>query len=283
MAINDSAHFFLGSRGDVFEQNGIHRAFTCAATTFPNVTQNMDMRDLTFSGQRGIAATDGQGIYFSRDNGNSWLPTTSPTNNYVFSVIFTSATQAYAATDDKLYISKDSGETWGLVYDGVDPSRLNELYYDSTTGILWIGSYDMGLWKLLPNAPTAQSFNDGFSAQSQEINEIVYKDGVFYIGTSDGIYKGDGNSAWQPFGLQGSYILSLEIVGDTLYAGIKEQSLNGASGQAKGIWLRPLNAASNWLQDAPNTHSLEVNELLYVANGSCQALFAATDDGLWKY
>ncbi|MFN8444277.1 MAG: hypothetical protein U0175_26075 [Caldilineaceae bacterium] len=283
LAFNSSGQLLIGVRNSSAALNGIYRALDCSDfATFQQQIPTLNMRDLAFSGSSGLAATSGSKVYYSNDGGLNWTPTGSTMNEFVFSVLFASPSQAYAATDNKLYASQDSGQSWNLVYPG-DPSRLNKLYFDPASGTLWIGSYDKGLWKLLPGSNTPLEANLGFSSATLRITDIASKNGLLYIATTDGIYRGDGNAAWSAFGLQGEYVLSLEATHSFLYAGLKEQGTDGLTGRGKGIWLRPLDGSFGWAQDAGYAQTAEVYDLLNDNTNGCNALLAATVQGVWAY
>ena len=95
-----------------------------------------------------------------------------------------------------------------------------------------------------------------------------------YLATSNGVYQSNVVTVfWQPFGLQNTELRSLLVVGDRLYAGVKEQ----------GVWQRPLNGGT-WEQvTTAGWGSLPafVRDLSY--EPTCQGLLAATSSGVWFY
>src|SRR5262249_55930386 len=51
-------------------------------------------------------------IYLSSDSGQTWTPSSAPSNNWWSVAISASGTKMIAASDDRVFISTNSGATW---------------------------------------------------------------------------------------------------------------------------------------------------------------------------
>jgi len=94
-----------------------------------------------------------------------------------------------------------------------------------------------------------------------------------YIATYDGVYRGMALAAGNPFGLQGKNLSSLELRGDTLYAGVR----------AEGVWQRSINGGDWQPVVSAGWNSTSTVRDLFYDSSTCNGLLAATDDGVWIY
>lgn len=276
----------VGDRSSTASQRGIYRIDECvtgAGYTLIPTTSTLNVRDLAFRDDRGLAGINGGRVYYSTDPFNQWQQTSSSMNSNVFAVLLVDAALAYAGADDGIYRSTNGGETWAKLA-GSGLSLINVLRPQTQPDRVWIGTFGSGVWTLAND----QFFpiNDGLPDPNTDrrVWDILVENSTVYIGTTNGIYfREQDNGPWQPFGLQGVQVLSLEKVlhdGQSyLYAGTFEQ----------GIW-RTLSANPAWQQDTsfgPTT----VRDLLFDDNAEfCTtngvqrpALLAATNDGVWIY
>jgi len=253
----------------------------CDSGTAPGVVlADKLILDLAFKAPNGLAASFGQKVYYSSDNGSTWSPTNSNMNANVYGVVFTKhAGQAYAGTDAGLYQSDNHGQSWRVI-DG-SPRLINELSYDPATDSLWIATYGDGIWRLQANSTTFEAQKGGLvtTAAKQVWQILVRSSTELYIATDDGIYRGNGDGTWHLFGQTIPETRALAEVEGLLYVGTK----------ANGIHRTPLTAPGAWEATAI-TKPTGVRDLLYDQSGLCndpstnrQALLAATTNGLWIY
>ncbi len=202
---------FVGDRGST--QPGIYRASSCELNApFAQRMASVPIVDLAFNGSNGLAATNNK-IYFSRNNGDSWSQTSSDVYAESLSVTFVTASRAYAGTDRGFYESDNSGVTWNKI--GAD-RRLTKLYYEQLTNTLWLSTFGEGLWKFTPGTVNFVAVNTGLNDEAGEkrVWELVIVNNDYYIGTTNGIWKSSGGSAWQQVGLPKILVFSLEAVGN---------------------------------------------------------------------
>ncbi len=282
VAIHDN-QLFAGDSTETGGGKGIYSwpQNSCDSASSPSfVLQDKLILDLAFNATNGLAASFGQKVYYSKDNGNSWSQTSSNMNANVYGVVFTKHDgQAYAGTDVGLYRSENNGQSWSLI-DG-SPRLINALRYDPDNDYLWIATYGDGIWKLKANTTNFESQKNGLNTPSaKQVWQILIRSaGDLYIATDDGIYKDSGNGTWVLFGQALNDTRSMAEVDGILYVGTK----------TNGIQTTSLTAPGSWVPTAIKEPT-GVRYLLYDQTGLCNdpitnrnALLAATTDGIWIY
>lgn len=268
---------FAGDRSDDPNARGIYRSSACTVNAaFKQTLGSTRIQDFSFTDQFGLAATNGDRVYYTSNNGESWQRTNSAMNQFAFAVAFTDG-PAYAGTDDGIYSSTNNGATWIKVNPlGNGPSLINVFTYSKAENILWIGTYGGGVWKHTPGSNLFTQVIGGLADPDSDrrVWDILRRSaGEFYIATTNGVYKGDGTGNWTAFGLQKQQILSLEIVGTSLYAGLRDG----------GIQQTPLGSTDAWTPMSGIDPKLTVRDLFYDQSGPCKALLAGTTNGIWVY
>jgi hypothetical protein len=285
LVVNNN-QLFAGDRSDDINIVGIYRSPSCAiGATFAKLQGNVRVQDFAFSGQFGIAATNGDRVYYSTNNGDSWQRTNSTMNQFVFAVAIINIGQAYAGADDGVYRSTDNGASWSKVAPagGNGPTLINAFTYASAENTLWIGTQGGGVWKLTPSSTQFTQVIGGLANPDSDrrVWDILRCSATeYYIATTNGVYTGNGTGNWSPFGLQGLQVLSLELIDNTLYAGVRDG----------GVRRRSLDGASDWSQESGIAANLTVRDLFYDQSGLCnnqatgrKALLAGTTNGIWVY
>lgn len=94
-----------------------------------------------------------------------------------------------------------------------------------------------------------------------------------YVATSDGVYQRNADGTWQPDGLQGVPVNTLEVVEHAQFAGTRTE----------GAWVR-MGGQDTWAQlqmEQAGIRKSTVRKLLYQKDLCGGKLFAGTDNGLW--
>lgn len=266
---------FVGERKEGNFVGGLYSRSLNDCSTSPTFSRfstiDSSVLGLDYQGAQAVVAAYDQGVYYSTDNGNSWLLSSSKVTN-PRSVAISTGNIYVGTEEDGLFASPNGGRTW--TNRSKNPKNINTLQMQDTT--LWVGTNNDGVAKLLPgsNDPIGQSSGLTRAGSGQIWDFAFDTNNTIYVATSDGVYQSNvGTVFWQPFGLQNTELRSLLVVGDQLYAGVKEQ----------GVWRRPLNGG-DWAQvtnEGWGTPPVFVRDLYY--EPSCDALFAATSAGVWIY
>ncbi|MCE7980729.1 MAG: hypothetical protein DYG89_06010 [Caldilinea sp. CFX5] len=271
---------FLGDRREKGAGGGIYRAnFTannCGQTLLDFGSAPLvraQILDLVFSNDgRGLAGTFGDKAFYSKNGGNDWAGTSSALNPEVYAVTFTNrADKSYAGASDGVYLSTNRGEQWKRLADSPTKPVLTFLYNNNK---LLIGTFQQGVWTLDINT-------DGFAtignlpSGANEVWDIVYDDAAkqYYLATSSGVYKGDGNGNWSNFGLTGR-IFSLLIKDTLLYAGLNQGGVQHST-LNQPTWT-PVNTGAGWGADFTVRHLLN-------DSSTCKGILATTNKGVWIY
>jgi hypothetical protein len=284
LAVTDSG-LFAGERSKNDSVKGIYRMSNCAVQdSFSQLQAGIRIQDLAFRGLAGIAATNGNQLYYSTNQGATWQQSSSNTNAFVFATTFVNDGSAYAGADDGIYRSTDGGQSWSkVVPDGAGPRLINAFAYDSTADLLWIATNESGVWKYRPGTNRFEQRIGGLAKAPED--KIVWdikirSSSEIYLATTNGVYRGNGEANWAAYELQQTQVLSLEIVGNRLYAGTKD----------KGLFATALVDNPTWQSDGGLNSSLTIGDLHYDATTRCtdpasgrHGLLAGTTDGLWVY
>lgn len=239
--------------------------------------------DVALQDNAGVAVTFTGQVYTSNDYGTTWTLTNNSLPTGVYAVTFGKDNLVYAATDQGLYQSSNYGVIWRLVPGSDQLKPLNTLWYDQETGHLWIGAAHSGVWRFNGSAFESLTLNlpdDGRSRDVWSIVKMASNPAALLIGTSNGVYRRNGEANWEWVGptdnnaLNQMRVYTLAAVGEVLYAGVRE----------RGVWQINLNqTAGNWQQVQANLSDFSrytVRRLLYV-EPLCNGLLAATDNGVW--
>lgn len=292
LAITDNGNLFVGTRNENNRVGGLYQRTLSGCALATPFTQALPLTDsvlgIVFQGQTGIFAADNdQGIYRTTNNGVNWE---KPFNNLSRprTVAIAGGNAFYVGTEENgVFSSKNGGTDWQSLTS--KPQFINVVRLINNS--LWIGvdnDQEYGGIAVMGVGETApRPFNTGLpTTKSKQVWDFAFtinanNSSQIYLATYDGIYRGDGLAAWEPFGLQGIELLSVEIHNGALYAGGRYNPAENAS--VGGVWWRPLDASRDWEKiSLPDWDQKSVRDLLYDPT-YCNGLLAATTDGVWLY
>ena len=235
---NTEVNTFVVSGPNIFAGtfgNGVYLS-TNNGTNWTQVNDGLtstDVRSFAVSGTNIYAGTtrfnrsDG-GVYLSTNNGTNWTQVNNNLTNFNINALAISGTNVFAGTSGGVFLSTNNGANWAWVYDGLTSSYINTLaicgtsVFAATNGGVFISTNKGTNWVQanngLPNSVNA------FAINGTNIFASLNGDGV-YLSTDNGINWSQVNT-----GLTNTYIRSLTISGNNIYAGS-----DGA-----GVWRRPL-------------------------------------------
>ena len=224
--------------------------------------------DLLFSGETAIGATFGNKTIFMERASGAWLETPSDINQNVYSLTKDGSGSFYAGTDEAVYKSTN-GTEWASIGG---PVNINTLEISGTH--LWIGTAGDGIQVInLTDNTSVPIDNVGLQRKALEVWDILIADNDIYVATSDGVYQRNADGTWQPEGLQGVPVNTLEVIDHAQFAGTRTE----------GAWVR-MGGQESWATIANGTGwnpKSTVRKLLYQKDLCGGKLFAGTDNGLW--
>ncbi len=236
-----------------------------------------------------IYAGTNRGVYKSTDGGGQWVQKTS--KNSPFVVIHPLDGSLLALDAPAIARSKDGGETWETLgsvsasnYDycvlAMAPSAPHILYYGNQMG---------GVSRSTDGGSTWQRIDSSFGASPSVLSLFVdpHDAQVVYLGVSaSGLFKTtNGGQNWTPIG---SGLGSINV--NDIQVDPRNQQVMYAAGGLMGIMgvssfgvFRSLdNAGLSWAAMNDGMGSRPVISLA-IDNSTPQNLYAATDNGVWKY
>jgi hypothetical protein len=214
-------------RPDGFRPGGVYRSSNDAASWTGVGLTSYDVVTLAVLGTNIFAGTLGQGVFWSTDNGATWI------ERYQFGATWffcsnVNGTSIFAGTDNGIYRTTNNGVSWtniGLTTSDVTAinfigstifvGTLNGIFRSTNTGGVWTSS---GL--------------DGNVLTSLQVSGSN-----IFAGTSAGVFMStNGGVSWASVntGLTNTDIKSLIISGSYLLAG------TGGFGVNANVWRRPL-------------------------------------------
>lgn len=277
---------YAADRRGIGEGGGLYRRSLVGCNLSTDWTRvdafNLSVLDIDFRGDLGVvAAFDSNGIFYSTNGGNSWTRTTalSPKPRavaIVFDDVFFVGTE-----DDGVYKSTDGGLTWSRQSEL--PQAVNNIAF--SPGTVWIGAdgdivQNAGVWKLRGINELPTRFIEGLPANdSRKVWDFLIDDSGsnIYIATDNGVFRGDGFSAWVDFDLSEVQLRSLAIFKNYLYAGEHDDNANAGIRRrllTNGNWERI--PSGNW------SDTKDIRDLLAEAS-HCNGLLVGTQDGVWIY
>lgn len=238
-----------------------------------------------------LVGTEYDGIFRTTDGGSSWTnvyPGAQATQFAVFKTV------VYATNDAGILASKDDGKTWSVQLTGtpkghptalgaVDGSRGSALYAGLSDGYFY--AFTGGKWTRTSRLPFTK--NTGTAGSSRMVHQITvdpFAPATVYVSTNDGAWdqnlfgSTDGGKTWTAI-LAGSYYgygLGTQAIA---FSRVHQHRLYvGADGAfyytiGDGSANPPVNFAAN-------LKIIDLRDLWTAANGSDDACWVASDQGL---
>lgn len=244
----------------------------------PNFRKHESISGIVVIGDRIYVSTLNTGVWYSDDDGGSWLQVNdgfgpksvrelasigttliAGSENRLFRKranedaltainddFFVQQVESFAVMDDILYVgaytsegelfkSKDEGDS--LTH--ITPENIgNPVIALATFGAtVYTGMYGSGVFRSDDNGDSWAAVNEGLPVTDQKVCALlaVNEDTVF-VGTAEGgIFRTmDGGDSWEEAnaGLTNTTISELEVIGNTIYAGMSERLVHSVNGGA---------------------------------------------------
>jgi len=239
------------------------------------------------SGDIFAATYGGDGIFRSRNNGDSWTPVNSGlTNRSVLVLAINKSTgHIFAGTGffffgwsgAAVFRSTDNGENWSKVKDLVadgDTTAVFSLALNAS-GHIFAGTEKVGVLRSTDNGSTWQKINTGLT--SLNIRALVINTtGEIFVGTANGVFRSSNNGdTWTPMntGLSHPSVLALTInTNGHLFAGTKRPTFFSDVG---GAIFRSTDNGANWR----NVKDVPAHSFLSLAIDAAGNIFAGRAGG----
>lgn len=179
----------------------------------------------------------------------------------------------YAGTDAGVYRSDEQGRIWQGWSQGLpeDSQYINDLLVDSE-GNVWAATFGGGVYARESNGDSWILASSGLATPNalRAWSLTQDSDENIFVGTADGVFRWN-RFGWIRFGLDGEIVYALAASDDALYAGTR----------SGGVYMH---TGASWhpMGDGWPANTI-VDDLLIYTSDSCNAIFAATDRGIWRH
>jgi len=208
---------------------------------------------------RNVIASNGGGIYLSKNNGSNWTNVFSETNTHIYGLaVIDSGNVVLAGTDKGVFQSTDTGNTWGpLPISGITNATI---YSFAETDSNLFAATSNGVFELDSSLKWTKQ-NSGLADTSVKAI-LVYK-GNIVAGTGTGVFiSANQGASWTRSNMTNATVYSLIVKDSTIFAGTGSGILSSAD---KG---------ANW---TATSSGLPVNTKFTSLSVSGNKLFAGTD------
>ena len=277
------------SNGDVFRSTDNGDRWQIASVGLPPAPVESllldDQSNILYVGMSAVSVhvSDGRGnfrysadggVYYSTDNGNSWLSANTGLSSRSVSALLLDKQYStlYAGTSDGVFRSTDNGNSWLSANTGLSSRSVSALLLDKQRSTLYAGTSD-GVFRSTDGGNSWLSANAGLLSRSVSALLLDKQRSTLYARTSDGVFRStDGGSNWQPFSMDLSRIDIKSLLFD-------ESSAALYTGTSNGI-LRSIDGSSSWLGTNTDLSSNAVNVLLLDTQHN--TLYAGTSNGIFR-
>lgn len=203
----------------------------------------------------------------------SWHDMSYPSTycNNINSFLIFNSTPFVATCGNAQLLKMNNNKKWEYANDKLPPSREIISLFNNRNTIFCL-SYAHGLYSSFNNGKSWEYASKGIvSDHTYSISDFTFNDTILFISIYyEGIFATNSNGKyWTNVnkGLKNQKVLSLKIVGDTLYAGT-----NG-----NGVWKLPVNGI-----DFSNNEVRTLNELKVYPNPASENIWLSVSSGIFR-
>lgn len=228
---------------------------------------------MTASNNNIFAATYGEGVLMSKNNGNSWETVNNGLTNLDVQTIYSSDNIIYAGTAKGFFVSTDDGSSWEAKNTGLKSLSIQAITSNGNTIIA--GTSGKGIFISTDNGGSWTEKNSGLevlNVQSVAIHENSIFAGTDNLSTGGIFVSTDLGNSWRPknTGLTNIHVQKIVSNGNTIFAGTND-----------GVFLST-NDGNSWIKTGVSktfVNSLAINENITVA-GTTDGIFLSTNEGV---
>lgn len=135
-----------------------------------------------------FAATSGNGVFRSDDDGVTWIPMRLPNSNDKAQTaysIFSNQGTIFIGTFQGLFRSRNNGASWELLNFPAIAEKPTSM--QSVDGVLYVATDGNGIWRTVDNGDTWQEINDGIAGREAQVYSLFSSNGTdLYAGLRGG-------------------------------------------------------------------------------------------------
>ncbi|MCX7736638.1 MAG: YCF48-related protein [Candidatus Kapabacteria bacterium] len=190
VSINPNGHLYIAT--DVYST--VYRSTTSGQSWEErnNGIENISINNIAISSEGELFACTYSGMYFSRDNGNSWRAINQglPEQKNIYSLVFVNKNLILIGSrNSKIYSSTSNGGSWRLASELKDSEQIFALL-KAQNDELFAATFGRGAYRSTDNGQTWKQINGGLS-NIQLLNIVQHPNGDLLAGTwGDGVFRG---------------------------------------------------------------------------------------------
>lgn len=176
-----------------------------------NGITNISVNNISISKEDELFACTFSGMFFSRDNGNSWRAINQglPEQKNIYSLLFVNDNLILIGSrNSKIYGSTSNGGSWRLVTELKESEQIFGLL-KAQNGEIFASTFGKGAYRSLDDGQTWKQINGGLT-NIQLLNIVQHSNGDLLVGTwGDGVFR--GKEVEFKVSAEGSYCAGQEI------------------------------------------------------------------------
>ncbi|OQY30409.1 MAG: hypothetical protein B6244_00710 [Candidatus Cloacimonetes bacterium 4572_55] len=194
------------------------------------------------AGDAVYAGTSDDGVLRSTDSGSSWnaVNTGSMQDYFRISALWSNGSEVFAAANDGIYKTANSGLSWSLVGAGIIAKSL------TGSGTTLYAAASFGAYKSVDGGTNWYAVNNGFPSSDRDVYAIWGDAAIVYAGVRDhGVFKTtDGGGNWNSInsGMPLMHAVCSLTDGNVVYVGTVKRFTGG------GSLYKSTNYGSNWVE-----------------------------------
>jgi photosystem II stability/assembly factor-like uncharacterized protein len=221
---------------------GVYRTNLSSGTSWLQVNSNLsnlNVWSVYTAGTKYVYACTEQGLFRSTNSGDTWT-SLGLMNEHIQAIVEYEGRIYVGTRSSGIYSSSDDGKTWSQKINGLTALRVTSI--NVIWGILYVGTNGGGVFSTTDKGESWFPMNEGLG--SNNVVQTVISDGQsLYVGTYSGIYKRKyGGDSWEPIGLPENKVYSIVISPSMIIAGTEQ-----------GVWWRlPIESSASELVSPPD-------------------------------
>jgi len=188
--------------------------FNCSAQWLQTSLDSTNVNCITLSGNNIYIGTDGNGVYYSSNDGNNWFSASTGLANLYIKALAINGNNIFAGTNTGVYLSSNYGNSWNAVNTGLTYTNINTL---AIIGNNIFAGTNIGVFLSTNYGNNWIAVNTGLT--SIFITSLTVCGNNLFAGTTNGLFFTSNNgTTWSSAGLQNNWITKLTSNSNIVYA-----------------------------------------------------------------